>query len=64
MRLFPKRQDIGIKYLLTRIGERLSAKSIYNLNAAINYLEVGRWMRANGYRVIHRVDPAADSFSG
>ena len=45
-----------IKYLLTRVGERLSAHTIYNLNACINYLEVGRWMSTNGYKVTQRVD--------
>src|SRR5437016_13952349 len=45
-----------IKYLLTRVGERLSSHTIYNLNACINYLEVGRWMRVNGYSVTDRED--------
>jgi hypothetical protein len=44
------------KYLLTRIGERLSSKTIFNLNAAVNYLELGRWLRANGYDARHRLD--------
>jgi Macrocin-O-methyltransferase (TylF) len=45
-----------IKYWLTRVGERLSSQAIYNLNAAINYLEVGRWMHRNGYDGTHRFD--------
>jgi hypothetical protein len=44
----------SFKYLLTRVGEWTNEKTIYNLNAAINYLEVGRWMRAHGYPVKKR----------
>ncbi|MGH9327559.1 MAG: TylF/MycF/NovP-related O-methyltransferase [Terriglobia bacterium] len=42
------------KYLLTRVGKRLSFETIYNLNAATNYLEAGRWMHAEGYDVAGR----------
>jgi hypothetical protein len=45
-----------IKRSLTHIGALLSSNDIYRLNAAVNYLEVGRWMRANGYGPIDRVD--------
>jgi O-methyltransferase len=44
----------SVKYLLTRLGEWTNERTIYNLNAAINYLEVGRWMRAHGYDVRKR----------
>jgi hypothetical protein len=50
------------KYLLTRVGERISTKSIYNLNSIVNYLEVGRWLRANGYSVGHRADTREQLF--
>lgn len=43
------------KRLLTRIGARLSAGAIHRLNAAINYLEVGRWMAAQGFDTSKRV---------
>jgi hypothetical protein len=43
------------KYPLTKIGERLGAKTIHYLNSALSYLEVGRWMRAQGYDVSRRV---------
>ena len=43
-----------LKYLLTRAGKRVTPRAIHNLNAAINYLEVGRWMHAHGYDVSHR----------
>lgn len=44
-----------VKQLLTRVGARLSARAIHNLNASINYLEVGRWMRSKGYRPAYRL---------
>lgn len=34
---------------LTRAGARLSASHIHKLNSAVNYLEVGRWLKANGF---------------
>jgi hypothetical protein len=34
---------------LTRVGARLSASHIHRLNSFVNYLEVGRWLRANGF---------------
>jgi hypothetical protein len=44
-----------VKYCLTRVGEWVSPGLIHNLDASINYLEVGRWMRANGYESTRRV---------
>jgi len=38
-----------VQVALTRIGARCSPSHIHNLNAAVNYLEVGRWLRTNGY---------------
>jgi hypothetical protein len=38
-----------VKGLLTRIGGRLSFGAIHNLDAIVNYLDVGRWMREKGY---------------
>jgi len=57
--LFAKGQEIRVhwlKYLLTRSGENLSPKTILNLRAAVNYLELGQWMRSKGYKLKHRVD--------
>ena len=51
-----------LKYLLTRIGERVSPQLVYKMNAAINYLEVGRWMHANGYKVRHRANRREELF--
>jgi hypothetical protein len=44
-----------VKSLLTRIGSRTKAETIGRLNAAVNYLEVGRWMAAYGFQVPTRV---------
>lgn len=40
-----------VKHCLTRFGACLTSKAIYNLNAVVNYLEVGRWMKAHGFTV-------------
>jgi len=50
------------KCLLTHFGGLLSPTAIYNLNASVNYLAVGRWMHANGYDVAHRVDQREQLF--
>lgn len=47
--------DLQFKRFLTRAGEHLSAKTTLSLHSAVNYLELGRWMRAHGYRVPKRV---------
>jgi hypothetical protein len=31
------------------VGARLSASHIHKLNSVVNYLEVGRWLKANGF---------------
>lgn len=45
---------VPFKYLLTQAGRFLSPNVIYNLNGIVNYLEVGRWMHASGYRIPFR----------
>jgi hypothetical protein len=50
------------KYLLTRVGERFSSKTIYNLNATLNYIAVGRWLPANGYDTGRRLDRREELF--
>jgi hypothetical protein len=45
-----------VKYWLTRTGEVISSGMIHSLDATVNYLEVGRWMRASGYDTTHRVE--------
>lgn len=44
-----------LKIQLTRIGERLSPKTLHRLNATLNYLEVGQFLRAHGFEVPARV---------
>lgn len=51
-----------IKYLLTRAGERVSPRTVYNLNAAVNYVETGRWMRANGFTPARRLGRREELF--
>jgi hypothetical protein len=46
---------IAWKYFLTRVGAFLSPGIIYNLAGCLNYLEVGRWMRASGMKIVQRV---------
>jgi hypothetical protein len=42
------------KKLLTRVGAHVSGRTIHRLNAALNYLEVGRWMAAHGHDTSRR----------
>jgi hypothetical protein len=37
------------KYFATRVGELCSEDLLYRIDAGLNYLEVGRWMRSKGY---------------
>ena len=37
------------KLLLTRLGARVGASAIYNLNGCFNYVYVGWWWRAHGF---------------
>jgi hypothetical protein len=50
------------KYLLTRLGALLSARAVYSLNASINYLEVGRWMRAKRFDTSRRFSRREELF--
>jgi hypothetical protein len=47
---------------LTRIGARCSERTVHRLNAAVNYLEVGRWMRAHGFAITSRVERREELF--
>ena len=38
-----------IQWLLTKIGARLTTAQIQKLNSIVNYLEVGRWLKAHGF---------------
>lgn len=48
------------KYALTVIGHRLSNRSLLNIQASVNYLRVGRWMRDHNFSVSHRHRSAHD----
>ncbi len=52
----------ALKSALTRVGERCSPRTIHLVNAAMNYLEVGHWMRAHGFVAAHRVDTREEIF--
>jgi O-methyltransferase len=45
----------AVKVALTRIGSLCPESVIYHLNATLNYLEVGWWVRANGFSPLNRV---------
>jgi hypothetical protein len=52
----------AVKTALTRLGARCSPRTIHRLNAAVNYLEAGRWMRAHGFDAGRRVDTREQVF--
>ena len=43
------------KWLLTLIGARLSDRALLQLQAFVNYMRVGRWMRNHGFLFANRV---------
>ena len=43
------------KYWLTMVGEKLPPAGLIQIQAFVNYLKVGRWMRDRGYVFPHRV---------
>jgi hypothetical protein len=51
-----------LKAVLTRAGRHCSVRTIHRLNAAIDYLEVGRWMHARGYDAARRVRDRLELF--
>lgn len=50
----PGRGPASFKAMLTRIGAHLSENTISALNGLLNYLEVGRWLRAHGFSPTQR----------
>lgn len=50
------------KRLLTRIGARVSDRFLYNLNATVNYIEVGRWIARHGFKTDNRFDSREEVF--
>ena len=53
----------GFKRLLTKLGARLSVRTIHRLNAALNYLEVGRWMAARGFDTSRRALDRSETYA-
>ena len=51
-----------VKATLTRIGSLCSPRTIHRLNAVVNYLEVGRWLREHGLEPARRVDTREQVF--
>jgi Macrocin-O-methyltransferase (TylF) len=51
-----------VKYLLTRVGEHLSASALGKLQAASGCVETGHWLRQNGYRIPRRVGRRSELF--
>jgi hypothetical protein len=51
-----------VKCMLTIVGARTSPRTIHNLNAAISYLETGRWLSANGFHPQSRVAEKSELF--
>jgi hypothetical protein len=52
-----------VKELLTRVGARLPTRSTRALNAVVNYLEVGRWLKERGFVVPSRYDSRGEVFA-
>ena len=52
----------AVKSGLTRVGARCSPRTIHRLNAVVNYLEVGRWMRAQGFDGVPRLSTREQIF--
>lgn len=51
-----------VRGLTTRMGSVLSQRTIRRMDSVLNYLEVGRWMRARGFRPGHRVSTREQLF--
>jgi O-methyltransferase len=45
----------SFKHFLTLVGYRLTRRHLIQLQAVINYLAIGRWMREHGFHFPHRV---------
>jgi Macrocin-O-methyltransferase (TylF) len=51
-----------VKYRLTKLGARCPEMLTHSLQSFVNYLEVGRWMNAHGYRTDRRFRYRTDLF--
>jgi len=57
-----RKTKTALSSMLTRVGALLSPNIIYYLNRTLNYLEVGRWMRAQGFKIPRRLDTREQLF--
>jgi len=46
---------ISFKYILSLLGRHLPTRHLYGLQAALNYMKVGRWMYDHGFEFTTRV---------
>src|ERR1700735_2745341 len=51
-----------VKHLATRLGPILSKEIIHTLDASISYLEVGRWLKSQGFVIPRRVESRANVY--
>ena len=51
-----------LKSFLVGIGARCSAKQLHFLHAAVNYLEVGHWMKSHGFHTPNRFEKRRELF--
>lgn len=51
-----------LKRALISVGARCSSHTVHVLNAAVNYLEAGRWVREHGFGDVQRVRSRLDVF--
>ena len=52
----------AIKSLLVRIGSQCSPAALQLLQSSVNYLQVGRWMRQQGFRIPKQTSRRRDLF--
>lgn len=50
------------KYLLSRIGEHMPIRAIHLIDACVNSLSAGHWLRSHGYRLAKRVKTSRELF--
>jgi hypothetical protein len=50
-----KKRLVSIKHLLNSLGRRLPKRYLTDLQAALNYMHAGRWMRDHGFEFKSRV---------
>lgn len=47
-------RQLALRELMARIGSRLAPRAIFSVEAAANYLHIGRWMRDRGFGDVPR----------